>query len=1812
MITRLVKPLIAFLLLSIPAMAGQGGFLFVTFKNETTPLKEQMYFGLSQDGQNWTALNDSKPVLVSHLGTKGTRDPFILRSHDGSRFYVIATDLSIYYNGNWTTAVQAGSHSIVVWESCDLVNWSPPRLVAVSASDAGCTWAPEAVYDDSTGDYLVFWASTSGSDSYAKQRIWASRTQDFKTFGTPFIYVEKAVSVIDADIIKDGAKYYRFTKDETYSAIAMETSDQLTGTWTNVSGFSLATVQGYEGPECYQLASGMWCLIADHYTAGTGYTPFVTSSLASGAFTAAAGFNFPFPFRHGSVLPLTADEYVRLSSTYQSSARILAHLPFNETSGTSAADAAGHAWNGTLVNGPLHVAGKGGNGVSLDGTNDYVSLPTGTVFSLTDFTVSAWVNINSLAQWSRVFDFGTGTNSYMFLTPKAGSGFVRFAMTTSGYGSEQGINGTAALPTGVWTHVAVSVSGSLGILYVNGVEVGRNASMTLNPSLLGVTNQNWLGRSQFSGDPYLNGSIDDFRIYSAGLPAASVQALSSGSAGALSSPWSDQDLGVSSLAGSSGTGDDYMALAASGTGIQGTADQGHFTYQPWTGDGVLTTCLNTVSGNDSSAANAGIMFREDLTDSARCLYLGMTRSGSLTWQYRDSTGGTTTTATTTSTTPAAPWLRITRHGDVFTAFVSVDGTTYSQVGSPVTLTLPQTLDIGPVMSSGSNAALETARFSNVSIANPALAAPAGFTAAASGTSIDLSWNSVPGAAGYNIRRAPASGGPYAVIATGLASNTYIDTTLAGGTTYYYVVSAVNSDGESVNSAEIRVTLGGRPALGWNSWDFYGVSINEERTKAQADYMAANLLSHGWNLITVDHQWYQPTATGFTYIDGATLTMDSYGRLTPATNKFPSASGGLGFKPLADYAHSKGLTFGIHILRGIPRQAVAQNTPVLGTSYTANQIADTTSPCVWCTDMYGVDMTKPGAQAYYDSVMALVASWGVDFVKIDDLSKPYHTAEIEAIRKAIDKTGRAIVLSTSPGATPVSEGPRVMQQANQWRISDDFWDNWTALYEQFLRLHNWEPFRSAGHFPDADMLPLGMVSGGSNTATGRSTNFTTDEQYTLMSLWAIARSPLIHGGDMTQMDAATLALLTNDEVLVVNQQSFHNRQLFRTNDLIAWTADAEGSSDKYLAVFNATSSSASVPVTLSTMGFGGTCTIRSLWDQTDLGTFSGIFSPTLASHRGALYRISGTSVPVPWISSIVSGGNRVALSWEAISSASSYSVKRATSETGTYTTIASGLSGTSYTDLTAQNGTTYYYAVSAVISGQETLNSAPFSALPTAAQGIISWNYDRYGTVSGSSVAGVAPVANWNNTDPDNPVTNLADHLGGTTTLDIAYSYHNQWSIQSSHPGADANGTYNREMLNGYLDSGGSNTPVTSSVTISQIPFNSYDLYVYFGSDVANRTGTVTDGSTTFSFKTVGSASISGSNAVLTQTTDTASGNPSANYAVFTALSGSTKTVSCNIPNNGGIAAFQIVPRVDALTITSASPLAVGTVGAAYSQTLSGTGGNAPYTWSLGAGTLPTGLGLSGTGLLGGTPSAPGTFVFTAQITDSAALTATGQFSVTVSPLAAPTGLAATAGNAQAALSWTPSTGTSSYNVKRSLVSGSNYSTISSGTATSHTDTGLTDGTTYYYVVSAVNAGGESVNSSEASATTPLSSLQSWRLANFGTVDNSGKAADNADPDGDGWTNAQEFAAGTDPNNRASVLKISQTLAGGNDMLVSFPTVAGKIYRLEYSGTLQSGSWNTVRANGVPQDNINGTGSTVQITDTGGAAQPKRFYRIAVQ
>lgn len=360
-----------------------------------------------------------------------------------------------------------------------------------------------------------------------------------------------------------------------------------------------------------------------------------------------------------------------------------------------------------------------------------------------------------------------------------------------------------------------------------------------------------------------------------------------------------------------------------------------------------------------------------------------------------------------------------------------------------------------------------------------------------------------------------------------------------------------------------------PPMGWNSWDCFGPTVTEAEVKANADYMAKYLKEYGWQYVVVDIRWYvaNDKAHGYNEKDPE-YNIDEYGRFQPAVNRFPSAAGGKGFKPLADYLHSKGLKFGIHIMRGIPVLAVKNNLPIKGTTVTAKNIYSEKDQCRWLRDMYTIVPGKEGSQEYYNSIFELYASWGLDFVKVDDLSSPiYFAEEVEMIRKAIDRTGRKIILSTSPGETPVAHAGHVQQYANMWRTVGDFWDSWEQLKEHFEVFDRWNKWRSKGAYPDGDMLPLGRIGIRAERGNPRMTNFTRDEQYTLMTLWSIFKSPLMFGGNFPDNDPFTLSLLTNRNVLEVLNKSTNNKHLFNDIDKAAWIADEPGTGAKYLAVFN---------------------------------------------------------------------------------------------------------------------------------------------------------------------------------------------------------------------------------------------------------------------------------------------------------------------------------------------------------------------------------------------------------------------------------------------------------------------------------------------------------------------------------------------------------------------------------------------------------------------------------------------------------------------
>jgi len=422
----------------------------------------------------------------------------------------------------------------------------------------------------------------------------------------------------------------------------------------------------------------------------------------------------------------------------------------------------------------------------------------------------------------------------------------------------------------------------------------------------------------------------------------------------------------------------------------------------------------------------------------------------------------------------------------------------------------------------------------------------------------------------------------------------------------------------------EIQLAQKPPMGWNSYNCFGGNVTEAEVKANADYMSEKLKSFGWEYIVVDFLWYCDDQTSAEKFSNRRphQYIDEYGRLIPSVKLHPSSEGGKGLKPLGDYIHSKGLKFGLHIMRGIPRQAIAGNTPIKNSSAKAAEVANLADTCIWYGGLTGVNMTKEGGQEYYNSLFELYAEWGVDYIKVDDIVYPYHADEIEAVHKAIVKCGRPIVLSLSPGPAFIGNPKHLRESANLWRISGDFWDKWSALKRQLELCRDWAPLVTEGHWPDADMLPLGRLNIRTELKDGkpRNTNFTKDEQYFLMTLWSIFRSPLMFGGNLPDNDEFTTSLITNQEVIRVNQNSKNNKEISFENGISIWTADDKETPVKYLAVLNINDTPQTVVLPIDTAGISGSAAIKNLWDKSGLVKSENEYKLIIPAHGAALLSI----------------------------------------------------------------------------------------------------------------------------------------------------------------------------------------------------------------------------------------------------------------------------------------------------------------------------------------------------------------------------------------------------------------------------------------------------------------------------------------------------------------------------------------------------------------------------------------------------------------
>lgn len=427
------------------------------------------------------------------------------------------------------------------------------------------------------------------------------------------------------------------------------------------------------------------------------------------------------------------------------------------------------------------------------------------------------------------------------------------------------------------------------------------------------------------------------------------------------------------------------------------------------------------------------------------------------------------------------------------------------------------------------------------------------------------------------------------------------------------------------------TLAPCPPMGWNSWDSYGLTITESQFRENVGVLATQLKPYGWNYAVIDEGWFLKNPLDRETPGKLQFEIDKHGRYIPVAARFPSAvkqGENTGFTELGSYVHSLGLRFGIHIVRGVPRQSVTSNLPIAGSSFRTQDAADTTDPCPWDPTNWGVRDT-PAGQAWYDSLLNQYATWGVDYLKVDCVSDhPYKQAEIHMLHQAIRKTGRPMLLSLSPGPTSAGHAQELMRYAQMWRVSDDLWDYWDApkgaIRDQFPLAAGWVPFANPGHWPDLDMLPLGYLGPLPGEGEARMTRLTHDEQRTLMTLWSMARSPLVLGANLTRLDPWTASLVTNREVLAVDQFSHDQMQQSREHDLISWTS--KGLGDRaYLALFNAGDTPRSLHHGLDFYGFAGSSyVLRDLWAQQTLGAMTSV-DVEVPPHGCVLYQLTPVTV-----------------------------------------------------------------------------------------------------------------------------------------------------------------------------------------------------------------------------------------------------------------------------------------------------------------------------------------------------------------------------------------------------------------------------------------------------------------------------------------------------------------------------------------------------------------------------------------------------------
>ena len=518
---------------------------------------QQIYFGVSKDGLQWTALNNNQPILESTVGDKGVRDPYIIRSAEGDKFYLIGTDLDIHhsrYGGSWAQMATIGSQSLVIWESEDLVNWSESRLADVGSKiNAGCTWAPEAIYDEKTGEYLVFWASplTELTGDCNKKYIFVSKTRDFVNFTDPELYSDDSLNIIDADLYKEGDTYYRLLKNSDKGYVYLQSADKL----LDYSGTNISTIGGqqfvnrgmhftkidnnaagcletytgrYEGPTMFKFNDrDEWCILVDEYgtSDARGYIPFLTENLdepnsvklaANNTYTMTDGA------KHGTVIPITQEEYDALTAKWgvtnkkykeEQKDPILTY-DFEETTEGNVIEDKAQDNNGTLAGNAVYRYDeeKQSNVLYLDGTTGtYAQLPDGLFDGLDNMTVTMDIKPESTQDFHFDFTVGQDNNRYLFLRIRDNE--IRTSITSRGNGQEKSAVSSGSGILGRWMKVTLVMENHKMTLYIDGKKAAEQKGVGVrNISELGSNLISYLGKS-FYNDPYFKGSYDNVKVY---------------------------------------------------------------------------------------------------------------------------------------------------------------------------------------------------------------------------------------------------------------------------------------------------------------------------------------------------------------------------------------------------------------------------------------------------------------------------------------------------------------------------------------------------------------------------------------------------------------------------------------------------------------------------------------------------------------------------------------------------------------------------------------------------------------------------------------------------------------------------------------------------------------------------------------------------------------------------------------------------------------------------------------------------------------------------------------------------------------------------------------------------------------------------------------------------------------------------------------------------------------------------------------------------------------------------------------------------